>query len=192
MSSAKQMNRWLLEEFFRQCHVMLVAWLFAHNNKGKVPAGRQRQREALLCCCACARKLSLLGGAWCCRWHSPAYNDPDSERSTVPLSPSLLPLASMQTLDAATFESRFQIREQILFQIPFSNTLCKYLKGVTKWKNGTNCNAQKCEIEWQGQNLINFVKIWKHLSPMYTTIQFKKQLSLHQINRRCSSGQLSN
>ena len=26
----------------------------------------------------------------------------------------------MQTLDAATFESRFQIREQILFQIPFN------------------------------------------------------------------------
>ena len=97
----------------------LLGW-FAHNNKGKVPAGRQRQREAMVCYCACARKLSLLGGAWCCRWHSPAYNDPDSERSTVPLSPSLLPLASMQTLDAATFESRFQIREQILFQIPFN------------------------------------------------------------------------
>ena len=38
----------------------------------------------------------------------------------APQCPSLLPLASMQTLDAATFESRFQIREQILFQIPFN------------------------------------------------------------------------
>ena len=64
----------------------LLGW-FAHNNKGKVPAGRQRQREAIVCYCACARKLSLLGGAWCCRWHSPAYNDPASERSTVPSPP---------------------------------------------------------------------------------------------------------
>lgn len=98
-------------ELFQAMSCLLVGLT---SNKGKVPAGRQQQageeiahappKLSLLC-----RDLVLLSLAL-----TAAYNDPATERSTVP-PPPLLPLASMQTLDAATFESRFQIQEQILF-----------------------------------------------------------------------------
>ena len=108
-SNAKQMKRWLLEEvnfFFWLCHVMLVGWTTI---KEKCLREGSSRRSG-------SGKLGMI-----LRMRSKTLPPPPPRRRpgagthrrtmTRPLNaptPPLLPLASMQTLDAAIFESRFQ------------------------------------------------------------------------------------
>ena len=115
-----------IEQFFRPCHLSLLVERSRagfDNNKGKVLAGGSSRYGLPGDVIAHAPEKSL---GCCCRGasHRRTMTRPLNAPHCPPTPPlTLLPLALTQT-PAATFESKFQIQDQIHFeihiQIPFN------------------------------------------------------------------------